>query len=35
MEVDLKAAVFEGLLEKAASQGKKSARHCSAPRRLI
>jgi type I restriction enzyme M protein len=35
MEVDLKAAVFEGLLEKAASEGKKGAGQYFTPRRLI
>jgi type I restriction enzyme M protein len=35
LEVDLKAAVFEGLLEKAASEGKKGAGQYFTPRRLI
>jgi len=35
LEVDIKAAVFEGLLEKAASEGKKGAGQYFTPRRLI
>lgn len=35
LEVDLKAAVFEGLLEKAASEGKKGAGQYFTPRLLI
>jgi type I restriction enzyme M protein len=35
LEVDVKAAVFEGLLEKAASEGKKGAGQYFTPRRLI
>lgn len=35
LEIDLKAAVFEGLLEKAASEGKKGAGQYFTPRRLI
>jgi type I restriction enzyme M protein len=35
LEVDLKAAVFEGLLEKAASEGKKGAGQYFTPRILI
>ena len=35
LEVDLKAAVFEGLLEKAASEGKKGAGQYFTPRVLI
>jgi type I restriction enzyme M protein len=35
LEVDLKAAAFEGLLEKAANEGKKGAGQYFTPRRLI
>lgn len=35
LEIDIKAAVFEGLLEKAASEGKKGAGQYFTPRRLI
>ena len=35
LDIDLKAAVFEGLLEKAASEGKKGAGQYFTPRRLI
>jgi type I restriction enzyme M protein len=35
LEVDVKAAVFEGLLEKAANEGKKGAGQYFTPRRLI
>src|SRR5207244_12709953 len=35
MDVDVKGAAFEGLLEKAASEGKKGAGQYFTPRRLI
>jgi type I restriction enzyme M protein len=35
LEIDIKAAIFEGLLEKAASEGKKGAGQYFTPRRLI